>query len=92
MTKAPVPYVLFTEPLSKHDCPTAAACWSPRTADIGISLPTILLLVKPKLSAEFLTYGKIFSEILSFFKISLSHLLLLMLNNMVLQALVASVK
>ncbi len=59
---------------------------------MGISFPVTLLSVFPKLSAEFFTSGNIPFGIFNFCKISLSHLLLLILNNMVLLALVASVK
>ena len=60
ITKAPVPYVLFTDPFLKQAWPNAAACWSPKTAEIGIFSPITFLLVLPKSSAEFFTIGKIF--------------------------------
>ena len=78
--------MLFTDPGEKQHWPIVAACWSPTTPLIGIGVPVIDLLVTPKLSAEFFTSGKIFFGTLNKFKISLSHLLELILNNKVLDA------
>ena len=61
-TNAPVPKVLFTDPLEKQHCPIAAACWSPATPQIGMDLPIKDLLVKPKSSAEFLTLYSTFYQ------------------------------
>ena len=87
---APVPYVLFKEPGSKQHWPTVADCWSPI---IPVTNKTTLFLDHmSKSSEQSFTSGMYCSGILSISKICLSHLLLVILNNIVLLALEASVK
>ena len=89
--KHPVPKVAFMSPGFIQFCPTAADCWSPIIAKIGILEPTMDESVIPNLEILSLTSGSMELGILNISKSSSSHWLVLILNKLVLDAFVTSV-
>jgi len=86
--KQPVPYVFLHSPGSKQPCPNNAACWSPATPAMGISLLNTPGVVNPYTQLEGFTSGNIDFGISNLVRISSSHSKVWILNNMVLEALV----
>src|SRR5215204_1571943 len=90
--KQPVPYVFFVSPGDTHIWPKSAACWSPAIPAIGRSASPRSAETRPYTSDDERTSGRTLGGTLTMRRSSSSQASVWMLNNIVRDALLTSVR